>query len=733
MVQEALRELPGLSYRELLRWKNSIRGSYPKEVYRSALITAGYAKWHVASYPNTKALCMRILHDFSDPEGADRYEEYFLQYARNYDLKVSGQPQEDDFLNHPLTIIKNNSKLSLSGEIRSRDFPSINGFPRFDRKKESKMWLTQLDELTPLQLEIFEKKARNFLRKFSNESFYVPNISACMAIDQNWYSDGHVKRRNCEEPVFSWSDSWDYQTFWTSPTSKREVWLPPKDYKTCSLWWHLFVMPIIEKADELVGNDQLTEVRKSLQQRMRPCRKIDLKGFGLQFPRSLILILMKILGEYFPSLELDLVKKQTENMFNKISVKMPDGKFISPIRGVGLGYFSNLMTIAVRVILDGVYIVKMFNDDILVDDHDYNMALMMLTDLGFVINEKKSGEFYNRAPYFMNVSMDKRGSVHYQDVQGPWAAAVLARHHYQRKSIFLMVPYAHKWKMRYHYERLFGYELHRGEVYDHPTTWGINPHATEYVGYVTGGLLRKFTSERLQDVTEHRVKSTYFPWKTAKESKFHLARFKARRFKRHKWYTGYDEYLHPKMKEAKWINNINFVNQLEPYTVPTWYDLRCILNLGYSTGRFLRGLSPSEARHALSRYCFHRDPIGTMKNGGAIVVTPYHKGPSLSGLNLEIYNALEHVNVIKPQKVETDIPGRVPTQLKREDALYSSIKEMLEETGTEILPNPDIIPEDQIIDILESLVDLNQPEYIHTLEVQDLEDIDYAGGLPAWS
>jgi len=554
-----------------------------------------------------------------------------------------------------------------------------------------------------------------------------------MAIDQNWYSDGHIKRRNCEEPSITWSDSWDYQTFWTSPTSKREVWLPPKDYKTCSLWWHLFVMPIIEKADDLVGNDQLTEVRKSLQQRMRPCRKIDLKGFGLQFPRSLILVLMKILGEYFPSLELDLMKRQTENLFNKLSVKMPDGRYITPKRGVGLGYYSNLMTIAVRVILDGTYIVKMFNDDILIDSQDYNMGIKMLTDCGLIINEKKSGEFYNRAPYFMNVSMDKKGSVHYQDVQGPWAAAVLARHHYQRKSIFLMVPYAHKWKMRYHYERLFGWEIQRGEVYNHPTMWGINPHATEYVGYVTGGLLRKFTSERIPDVTEHRVKSTYFPWKKAKESHFDRLRFKARKYKRRIWYTGYDEYLHPKMKEAKWINEINFVNQLEPYTVPTWYDLRCILNLGYSTGRFLRGVSPSEARYAMARYCFHRDPIGTMKNGGAIVVTPFHKGPSLSGMNLEIYHALEHVKIIKPQKVEIDLPRKQPVSLKKSDELYSSIKEMLEEIGEDILPNPNIMPEDQIIDLLEKEVETNLAPFATTYEIDYLDDEDYAGELPAWS
>jgi len=293
----------------------------------------------------------------------------------------------------------------------------------------------------------------------------------------------------------------------------------------------------------------------------------------------------------------------------------------------------------------------------------------------------------------------------YYNSHGKMAAMVLSKHHYQRKAIFLSMRKYHMWKLRYTYERIFGFETKRGEAYEHPSKWGLNPSATYYTGWVTGGLLRKYTADSLPDITEYRVQNYISPFKTWKDRKFHLTRFRARRFKNSSWYTYYDEYLHPKMEEARWLIDYQADQHTEGKWLPMWMDIHEILENNRTYGAFTRGMAPREAAKALIRFCFSRDPIGTYKRGGAIVTTPFHKGPSLSGIDQDLYTALLQTKEIKEEnykRIPSTIVPKITETIETNSNLDEQIRELLF-TDTVNKLSDLIQQEDKVVQELESL------------------------------
>jgi len=648
---------------------------FPAEVVNACVLTVGYMYMHRTVYPFTEDICLMVIHDYSDPSGIERYEEAFDIFAsRKYDINVSKKVFKDDPrdpVDHPLLnlvdkqdpkyiprhptcgIYKN--EILRTGQVREHThgdacykrklmhFPHIRSLIQWDIPKESKMYLASLPD--SINIETFKENARNYLRRNKVEKLHVPDRTACLTLNDHWYSDGGLeKRRNCEEPVHSWDGPMIYETFWTTPTSKREVWVPPLNYKINNVWWQILVGPILEKDESLVSNETNEQIGMSIKKRMRPCRKIDLKGSGIQFPRSVIIALMEVIYEFYPNEDIECHLKETKRLFNDLSVKMPDGKYNFPTRGVGLGYYETLKTLVMRIILHDVYIVKMFNDDILVANDDYEKARLRIQTNGFVINEKKTGEYYRYVPYFLQCSILLGKAMMHQNSNGRLAALVFSKYHYIRKNIFLTYHSNRKTWMMFAYRQLFGWEVYPDECIRHPTDWGLNPTAEYRVGWVKGGLLRKFTQSRVADLTEYRVKQSAFPFMRWKDRKFSLARSKARRLKNVVSYTGYDEYLHPIVEDAPWIIDREPGAAITPHLTSMWYDLRCIIQKGYTTGRYLRGLTPEQARFALARFSFSRDPIGSYIKGGARMISPFHKDRSLTGFSALIYDSLEKVD-----------------------------------------------------------------------------------------
>jgi len=592
------------------------------------------------------------MHLYTKVDTIENYEDALSSLCHSMAESMPIKPDCEFITKHGelYEILKTKGK---GGMVGSNMWPSIHCFPVLDRDKESKMALCSLRKPTDVSCMLFRSMTKKFLSGLPERELYVPNMEACQSLSSAFYSDGHIKRRDYEKPDVSWDSSWDYQTFWTSPMTKREVWLPPKAYKTISLWWHEIGQQIIEDLPDVVGNDSFIATFKSTMKRMRPCRKIDLKGFGLQYPRDFLIILMEELSIRYSHDNMDIMTEAAREIFDKLCIKMPSGQYMTPERGVGLGYFGSLMTLGVRIILQECYIVKMFSDDILVDDNHYNKAIDALTGVGLIINEKKSGRYYKEQPYLMQALFTKRGPVLLQANNADIASCVRKREHYQRKLAFLNGNIPRKWCLRYYYQLFFGYEYRRGECYDHPTMLGINPHATELKGWVKGGLLRKVLAPSYPDVTEYRVFSAAYPFESLKDKRFLHYRKKVIADNR-RWYTGVDEYLNPDTCKARWLNDKPGIRPTG--IMPVWYDMRILFKYGWTTGKALRGLTKDEACNYIARYSLFRDPMGTGISGGGMITSTPHRVPSVAGFLGELYYRIRDCTIFPPdhtRKVES--------------------------------------------------------------------------------
>jgi hypothetical protein len=692
-VVEAAQYLRGFSFRELEKFKNSI-SNYDLLIRKSLMRTVAGLKALCSMYPHMTSICVYIFKHHTSIKGIDEYEDFPRRYSLMFD---AGRTQPGpEMWDDPLFIRLRKAHHKIGGKLTkavTRQLPPLSCLPTYNRSKESKMWLTELD-CPPLHIrEKFKENFRKFIRRYSPNEITEPPYEATVSYGNSWYADDYLKKKDSEKPELSYHGRFHYQWFWTSPASKREVWLPSKQYKRNSLYWHLIAAQIIDKVPWCVGNNTLTDVRKRMFSKWKPSRKIDLKGFGMQFPREYLLSMMEVIEEFYGPFN-DNAREEADYLFNNLSIIMEDGKTIYPKRGCGLGYYNHLMTLGVASILQDLDVTMMFSDDILINHERYDEALKELQYYGFVINWKKTGDLFKQKAYFAGVCMTKPGSLHFGDVNAPLCAGFTSSHHHERKGILLSCPIVAKYipdgelkpvpilvprrlSIAYSYRRLFGYETHALDIMEHPTKWGILPYAPKSVGYVKGGLLRKYITDRQDGPLSYLM---YSRWRKTKSREFASVRYNARKLKNVFWSTDLEEYLHPEVEdnldEPMFKSGLDAV--LRNYPFPTWADYQNLVVRQETVGRVTHGLPPSRAAKFLRENLLSRDPIGSGIYGGTRVLTGFSRIPGLNNETMIIYLSLLACRYVEPDRLLKK-PERQPISGITED----EIKSMLEKTNME--------------------------------------------------
>jgi len=712
-IIEGARLLRGFSYRELNKFKDSLK----KELIcsncsTSLLKVAAYFKMHICEHPHTYKFCMYVFKNMLSLEGQELYD-YYPEYRAEIFNNLNSEREE--YLSHPLYELYEIEKLCETKEAHSRkmytrEMPHSSCFPSYKLNKKSKMFLTQLEPPTQDIVQEFKELVRKLVRQYGPRSIDIPAPEAVTSLGPSLYSDGHVPRPDYEKPVNTWKYSWTLQRFKTSPLTEREVWLPPKSYKICSSWWHFLAEPINSRIPYVVCNDTMTDLRKKLHSRFKPCIKIDLKGFGLQYPHEYIIATMEVLEEIYPSQDVSEYKQLCEKLFSIMSIKGEDDKFIKPKRGVGLGYFANLMTLGVAAILQDMNVISMFSDDILIDAERYNEALHNLRYFKFILNEAKTGKYWHKAPFFAGVCMTPKGSIRYGEAQAEKAAIHNKRYHYERKNCFLSCNWDKPWLMAYHMERLYGYEIQRGEAFLHPNVLGLNPQASKPVGWVKGGILKEYKTPKPQgDETLRRFWSIKFPWKNPHEKKeFHRIRKDAKKYKNVIHYTEYDEYLNPDIEPISRVAIEKPDFFLGKYQLPRWADLQLMLGRNETTGRTTMGRYPKLAARGLLDNLLSRDPIGSWVAGGYNIISPFAREPGLNPDNQLLYEMLRTVkrtgtNSVNKREgldsissVNTGEGIKFLTQIKEEKDLPIEIHEEEEEETSDYEGPLDFLEEEDV-------------------------------------
>jgi hypothetical protein len=686
------------------------------------------------------------LHHFSSKDGVIAYDEYFYQLTRYQDRAKAFREGDifDDELkaaNPRSPLQKIRSSKDPSKRLTSSQYPSLNAFPTYDWDKPSKMPLTSLPEIPKDTQDIFRSTFERFILDIDLPCLEVPKFNAWVHCAGSKYADGHLIKDDSEKPEITWEGPMIYQSFWTSPISKREVWLPSKSYKMASTYWHLISEQFVEKVPEMVGNEDMESIAKSVLNRMRKCIELDLKGFGIQFPRSLLKIAIETISKIYPNDENNRIAEYTIKLLDDLRVLMPDGSTLKPSRGKGLGYFETLAALCICAIMKDAdaYLVKMFHDDILVDYNDADKAIASLEFYGLVLKPERETWYYT--PYFLNCMivkqvdnkrLDKKTTylIKWHQSNAAINAVCTQRYHFERKGLFLSNVKRDRYKMAFHYVRCFGYEYSPLEVYNHPNEWGLNPDAPELHGWVKGGALRKFRMPKMPDVLKSRLASYYFPFSDRKvKSKFSAVRKKAKKLLNTVKYTWFDEYLHPEGEEAPWLfTNFDkgFFQTSNTYT-PYWYDLRMLLRTGYTTGRALRSLDKKTFLDFLVRFAIYDDPVGVGKSGGLIYngQVPM-KQPSLDEEKMALYNAVFTAKQLPPliaDKVIPELPEPYEAQVDNTNETLEWVrKSLLDSMNQE--DSPEGITEDDIIQQMEAFLLPDAQEIPREEIVSEEEDFD---------
>jgi hypothetical protein len=269
-------------------------------------------------------------------------------------------------------------------------------------------------------------------------------------------------------------------TGWDTP---REVWLPSPDYKYLSRFWDLIYKQIKHLFPFDVSSLSEEEIVNIVSERFETCKTLDIKGFGLAFPRSMIIAVINRIKKSYP-----LLSEQAEksiSIIQNIEVEIGN-QVVKPKRGVGLGYFHPLMYLITFCLLRDSKVVASFADDSLIKAKHFNKCAERFKHYTIPINEKKSQIKWKNIAFFIQSGIVP-GEDHLYKLSNKnslLAGIFNQRFHWERKFVCSMLPAEEQIPAAFCLERIFGKEFFRGEAMSNvkdggyldciPQNWGVS-------------------------------------------------------------------------------------------------------------------------------------------------------------------------------------------------------------------------------------------------------------------
>jgi len=499
-------------------------------------------------------------------------------------------------------------------------FPSITSFPRWEleigKDKESKMPLAHLEPPATEKVEELKASLRKLLKKFIPKGMVlrIPSDEEVNKPGNQKYYDSGVIRVDSESATRE-DGPFLYQSFMTGPHDLREVWLPTKAYKRSSLWWHSIFGPILERIPWISTGKSDEDIIITVQKRHRPHRTLDLKGCGIQFPREYIKACMDVLFEFYPDERISEQIEIAEKLFSEIEIVEGEKQF--PVkRGVGLGYYTNLMSLVTAAITQDYYIVSSFADDMLIDDDSFEEAVSQLTHYEFILNEKKTGKYWKNTAWFIGIGISPYGASYFNVENAELSGIFLARYHWERKAIISTLPLEYQARIAFHHEKIYGFEFHKTDTLNNPWDGGAVKWIPPIIGWSrvrSAALATVRTLERSTWTLQVLAEIKRIPFDLAK--KVHHKRKDLYR-KNIRIYTP-DYHLSDPIIETR---ELPIRQHVEEAKYPAWAE-EIQLTENASTGKFRWGLSDGEIARSLRKWSLHHDPPFAQASGGYVVLT----------------------------------------------------------------------------------------------------------------
>jgi len=295
------------------------------------------------------------------------------------------------------------------------------------------------------------------------------------------------------------------------------------------------------------------------------------------------------------------MQDRTLGILSEIEVEFGN-TVIEPKRGVGLGYFSNIMCLCTWCMIQDYDVVASFADDTLVNENHYEQCVRKLEFYKMPVNLEKSGRKWHYLVYFVGACLTEV-DIHYLLSENAVLGAILnQRYHWERKAIVSQLPPDNQVVAAYCLERIFGREFFKGEAMSNIDDGGYLSCIPRESGCTRG----KYAC----DVSPHIIKSQwrydFLPsdvvFKTRKD--IHTQR-------RYRW-------LSKKRMEHSDLEPVilhreddqsRYPCDIENY-YPEWAE-KAYLGLNLTSGSTIGDLSRYEVELALTKYSNSPNPISS--------------------------------------------------------------------------------------------------------------------------
>jgi len=635
-----------------------------------------------------------------------------------YEREQRGDVESFNQLNdiNPLAQFEDISEIAL---------PPLSCLPFWDisKTKESKMFLTQLRPPSKRTTKKFRRIAKDYLNNLGIDKLYIPSTTACTKVGPNLYADGPITKKDHEEHEFSLAGPFIYKRFMATNEASREVWIPSRAYKTCSTWWTNVFGGVLRKDDKLILDETDDELVAQVCRNYVTSKNLDLKGCGLQYPREYIIILMEVLEELFPSEKLKEMISVAKSLFAKIEIQMEDGTFTTTKRGVGLGYFSTLMTICSRIMLQDVRIISMFSDDMLVDERDFNKARSYLESFDMVISSSdKIGHRREFCPVFggLMISVPHKKGILVNQIGSDVNAALSKRYHWIRKEVINQIDDAWFPFLSFDYERIFGHEFFKGESMSHPINLGSNPLAIEERGIVKCRPVRDYTRQKIyKDDLMH-----YLPYHDCNKEELKEIHFKRKRIYESNLYLNsiHEDYLNPTYE----LIESDPLPKEKSAKVPLWLDLRQARE-GMTSGVATCGLSPVDILISRRLYSYLDNPLEGMSNRGVYVskyayertpIITKEKGDMIDMLYISSHNFV--TSIVRKEEQKSELPILDDSEDKDEAGYNPDVQDTSNDSYSPEIQEEYLAVVDSFLEEDTSEEDTSNPDY------KEFEDFEYS-------
>ncbi|WZH62088.1 RNA-dependent RNA polymerase [Fusarium graminearum ormycovirus 1] len=578
--------------------------------------------------PSLVPLCYMILRNGWD-------QEWHLLYKKSLDLCSDFGEMEN------YTVSVNSEKSRIIREITRQLLlvdPKIwiptTVLPRYEYVREGKMHYSFLDKEKYLsKSEDFRLLVQEYLRNLNINELFVPPPDLVLKVGSSRYNDGGIVRKDYERPQVSFESGFLYQQFNPRPLGTREVWLPDKSTKINNSFWMIIGRQILKK-DPTYPCEDPEETYKNIKESLyKPFSSFDMPGFGFQYIREWLFIVAEEIVRLFPNPDMFENFELFKKLFNKVKVQMPNGEFVYPPRGVGLGYYEDLKTIGVNAILARFNPISVYGDQGIIPKNAIIPAVKELRAYGFdlpvdkvVLNQTE----IKWGGWTMSYDRCERPKL----ILEPLVSIFTMRYHWERKQVLesfaAEFPDYYKEKssiIPFQYECFFGFEFTQGD-----SLWNFRNSGVSSTSPVQTGHLKTWAVQRLKSPGDNIQDSFlyetpfYTEWKEADSKAFSIKRKSLYRSSLPSQTAVFD-YAHPiiELNKNRKPELPRIASLISDYT-----EMKLVVNHQMTTGKFLFGLSGNGAQKALSLCSRARNPYEAYATGGYKVSTLWRGNPLVS-------------------------------------------------------------------------------------------------------